>query len=59
MGPSSVNSIHIRILLFEEKKNLTWAFISTDELVVLPYKAKCHLRGKISKGSTSLSDRIL
>ena len=34
-------------------------FFSTDRLVVLPYKAKCHLRGKISKGSTFLSDRIL
>ena len=52
MRPLSVNSIHIRGLLFEKKK---WAFFSTDQLVVLPYKAKCHLRGKISKGSTFLS----
>ena len=49
MGPLSANSIHIRELIF----------FSTDRLVVLPYTAKCHLRGKISKGTTFLSDRIL
>ena len=60
MGPLSVNSIHIRGLLFEKKtKFFNTGFFSTDRLVVLPYKAKCHLRGKISKGSTFLSDRIL
>ena len=60
MGPLLVNSMHIRGLLFEKKQNfLTQAFFSTDRLLVLPYKAKCHLKGKISKGSTFLSDRIL
>ena len=59
MGPLSVNSIHIRGLLFENQNFLTRAYFSTDRLVVLPYKAKCHLGGKISKGSTFLSDRTL
>ena len=45
---------------FWKKQNfLTRAFFSTDRLVVLPYKAKWHSRGEITKGSTFLSDRIL
>ena len=45
---------------FWEKQNfLTRAFFSTDRLVVLLYKAKPGLSGEITKGSTSLSDRIL
>ena len=59
MGSLSVNSLHIRGLLFEKTKFFNMGFFSTDQLVVLPYKAKCHWRGEISKGSTSLSDRIL
>ena len=34
-------------------------FFFTDRLVVLPYKAKWHLRGQITKGSTFSSDRML
>ena len=45
---------------FWRKQNfLTRAFFSTDQLVVLPYKAKWHLRGQITKGSTFSSDRML
>ena len=45
---------------FWRKQNfLTRAFFSTDQLVVLPYKAKWHLRGEITKGSTFSSDRML
>ena len=60
MEPLLVNSLLIRVLPFEKKQNfLTWAFFSTDRLVVLPYKAKWRSRGEITKGSTFLSDRIL
>ena len=60
MGPLLVNSIHISVLLFEKKQNfLTRAFFSTDQLVVLPYKAKLLSRGEITKGSAFLSERIL
>ena len=45
---------------FWRKQNfLTRSFFSIDQLVVLPYKAKWHLRGQNTKGSTFLSDRTL
>ena len=59
MGSLSVNSLHIRGLLFEKTKFFNMGFFSTDQLVVLPYKAKWHLRGQNTKGSTFLSDSIL
>ena len=59
MEPLPVNSLLIRVLPFEKKQNfLTWAFFSTERLVVLPYKAKSRTGCKFTKGSTFLSDRI-
>ena len=43
----------------KKTKFFNMGFFSTDQLVVLPYKAKCRLRGEITKGSTFLSHRIL
>ena len=51
--------IHKGTTFWKNQNFLTRAFFSTDWFVVLPYKAKCHLWGKISKGNTFLSDRIL
>ena len=40
-------------------KSEAFGILQTNTVVILPYKAKSHLRCEISKGSTFLSDRIL
>ena len=55
----TIQKMKVPLAYGPKQKFLTRAFVSTDRLVVLPYKAKWHSRGKITKGRTFFSDRIL